>query len=90
MSVGKQIGIIRVLWSEGITEIRVDHSAVTVAVVTSNESICVILMTEYSILLQAFLKLRGRHPAFRINISKLEGIKQIKIAVLNQLNFCVF
>jgi len=43
-------------------------------------------VAEDSIVLQAFLELRSRHPAFGMGINELERVQKIKITLLNELS----
>ena len=89
LPVGQQIREVGVLGSEGITEVRVDKSAIRVGVIPSDKCIRVVLMAEDSIILKTFLKLWRGDPTLGLNISELEGIKKVEISMLNQLDFCV-
>lgn len=63
LPVGHEVGEVGVLWSESIAEVRVDESAIRVGVISSNKGVCIVLMAEDSIILEAFLELWSSDPA---------------------------
>ena len=90
LSISQVACIIRILWRECITEIRVEHPAIRVFVIPSQECVDIILVAKNSKLLKSFMKLRRSYPPLGLLIKQLEAIVEIEFTCLGQPYLGVF
>ena len=71
-------------WLEGITEISVQQTTITIPVIPSHEQEYIIFVREASKIIESFYKLRCSYPAFAEFVYHLEGIHEVEVRLLSK------